>query len=139
MTYDFTPEETQFMVSLLLNPDCAAPVEMVDVRRAIGNKLLLLLPAQLEGSDVTNIQYLLQGQAEINGSRRSVANEKAFMGPGTTFIPQRTLQLIQSIMNKLGAAISVDTRTQTDVPDDHRAEGSPQVLQDPRIKPVGVF
>src|SRR5208337_2838699 len=138
MSVTFTPEESQFIANLLINPDVATqhvePLDYMVLARAIQAGGSIVLSSQTVGV----LQSMLQEQAEINGSRRSVANEKRFMGPGTQFVPQRTLILIKSITDKLGAAMSIDTTTKTDVADDRRAQGSPQILQDPRIKPVGI-
>ena len=138
MNIIFTAEESQFLVNLLLSPDVAtqhnAQVNYQALASVIAGGGLIML----DGVSVGILQSILQEQAEINGSRRSVANEKRFMGPGTQFVPQRTLILIKNITDKLGAVMAIDTSTQTDVADDRRAQGSPQILQDPRIKPVGI-
>lgn len=139
MIVTFTPEETEFLVNLFLMPDAAIQQPNVNMCRAIATALMEGGTVDLSSQDVQFIQYMLQEQVEINGSRHSVANEKRFMGPGTQFVPQRTLILIKSITDKLGASMPIDTATKTDVPDDRRAQGSPQVLQDPRIKPVGIL
>ncbi len=138
MNVTFTSEESEFIANLLINPDVAtqhvSPINYLALANAIQAGGSILLDSQTVGI----LQSMLQEQAEINGSRRSVANEKRFMGPGTQFVPQRTLILIKSITDKLGAAMKIDITTKTDVADDRRAQGSPQILQDPRIKPVGI-
>lgn len=127
------------MANLLLNPDVAAQHVSPVNYQAIASAISAGGPIMLDAMTVGVLQNILQEQAEINGVRSSIRNERKFMGPGTQFVPQRTLQLIKSITDKLGAALSIDTTTKTDVADDRRAEGGPYVLQDPRIKPVGVF
>lgn len=84
--------------------------------------------------EIGYLQSLLQELSEIHGSRHSIANEKKFMGPGTTFIPQRTLILVKSISDKLGANLVIDTTTQSDAPQGGRLEGSIWVMTDPTIK-----
>lgn len=137
MNIIFTPEEAQFVANLLINPDVANQHNSPIDYRALAYIIQAGGSITLNSQTVGVLQSILQEQAEINGSRRSVANEKVFMGPGTQFVPQRTLILIKSITDKLGATMSIDITTRTDTPDDIRAQGSPQILQDQRIKPVG--
>lgn len=129
MTIDFLPEEAEFLVNQLLNPDVTMPQYLPEAKRTVAGKILYLAP--LDSSDISLLQYVLQEQAEINGSRHSTANEKAgTVGPGMNFVPHRTLVLIKRITDKLGAHLSVDTKTKSDQTWP-RQEGSTWIMTSP--------
>lgn len=114
MTVNLTPEETQFLINNLLSPDQAAPVYLPEARLLVSRKLMNLSPIQLDSTDVSFLQYVLQELSEIHGRQSSTANEKQSIAPGHRFRPQRTLALLQSISDKLGASLKIDTTQHLD-------------------------
>jgi hypothetical protein len=140
MIANFTPQETEFLCNLLIDKRYgfylgAPPDTEVATINNISNKLILA-EIDFTQQEVGYLQYIIAEQAEINGSRRSVANEKAFMGPGTTFVPTQTLIYIKSIGDKLGADMSIDTTTRSTGQPTARAEGSTWIMTNPLQKPI---
>lgn len=74
------------------------------------------------------LQYILQEQNEIWGSRHSTANEKSgTVGPGMNFVAHDTLLLVKSISDSLGAQLKVDINTKSDQ-NSPRGEGSTWIM-----------
>jgi hypothetical protein len=135
MIVNLNSDEIRFLYNLILNRDACLPAF------PIPNSLISSLRNHSEQLDLTSqeigiLQALLQEQAEVNGSRHSTANEKKFMGPGTTFIPNQTLVLVKNITDKLGAHLQIDTSTKSDQTTG-RQEGSTWIITNPTLKHIG--
>jgi hypothetical protein len=133
MTINLTTDETQYLVNIMVNRDAALP--QLDTGSLTGHILTQKNPYDFTSQEVGILQSLMQEQLEVNGSQRSVANEKEFRGPGTKFVPNKTLVLIKSISDKLGAHLTVDITTKSDQ-HSGREEGSTWIMTDPTQKPI---
>jgi|SRR4051812_25304937 len=125
---NLTSEEKQFVCSLLSEYQQNAQNEsQLDLVSEL--MLKFVFDGDINRQEVGFLQYILQEQSEIHGRRSTIANEKS--SPHLSgFIPTRTLQLIKSVSDKLGANLFVDTITKSDqnLP---RAEGSRSIMTDP--------
>lgn len=132
MLVNLNSEEVQFLGNLLINrredPLMGAPSQQeIDLITVILTGFISG-EQEYELQEIGYLQSLLQEQNEIWGSRRSTANEKSgTVGPGQNFVPHRTLVLIKSISDKLGAHLSVDVDTKADETGP-RGEGSISIM-----------
>ncbi len=139
MIINFTDREVQFLSNILIDRrqsslSTSCPEQEIDTI----NELLLMLvfkEADYTTQDIGYLQYLMQEQNEIWGSRRSLGEKAGTVGPGQKFVPQATLILVKSISDKLGANLQVDITTRTDetVP---RGEGSTWIMKNPVDKGI---
>lgn len=139
MPIQLTSEEYQFLNGTLigiqqnsLGLTTPSPQEIDTINEIL---LKMIFKDDFESKEVYYLQSILQVQSEIWGRRSSTANEKLGVVPHA-FVPQRTLQLIKSISDKLGASLMVDTETRGDKLSP-RAEGSITIMTDVTRKHIG--
>lgn len=126
--------EVQYLLNLLIDrrSDALFGAPSTQELSTINDLLTLLTPSptniDFNPQEVGYIQDILHTQSEIWGSRRSVANEKAGT-TGQNFVANRTLLLVKSISDKLGAHLKIDIDTKSDqIAPTPRAEGSTWIM-----------
>ncbi len=133
----FDTHERQFLVNTLLNQDAAAPLFDVSMARAVASVIQGAPKNDLTTQQIGFLQYVLQTQLEIMGSRHTTANEKKPILPSVRFFPHRSMVLIKKISDKLGMKLRVDIETRSDQTVG-RTEGSTWIVTDPEQTPVGI-
>lgn len=128
--------EKQFLVNTLLNQDVATPLFDTMMARSIASALQAPA-AEFTAQQIGFLQYVLQTQLEIMGSRHTTANEKKPILPSVRFFPHRSMVLIKRISLKLNMRLRVDTETRSDQTVG-RTEGSTWIVTDPEQTPVGI-
>lgn len=131
MIIDFTPDEVRFLVNTLIDRRQSPLLGHLEDGGLINVFISKVYAADFDFDNqmIGFLQSMMQEQSEVWGSRRSTANEKLpVVGPGLQFVPQRTLILVKSVSDKLGAHLTIDTQTRTDETPT-RAEGSTWIMK----------
>jgi len=137
MEITLNTRERQFLINTLLNQDVATPLFDAVMARAVAGVLQASKVNDLTAQQVGFLQYVLQTQLEIMGSRHTTANEKKPILPSVRFFPHESMVLIKKISLKLNMRLKVDTETRSDQTVG-RTEGSTWIVTDPEQSPVGI-